>query len=96
MPGNREIGDTPFFPSHNISLTPDEPWDIIAVCQTERSHCQWRLHIEVDVGGQSQMTTVDDNGLPFETTGGDPFAFKTGLYWQWGPNAAFQELLPPP
>ena len=91
------IGEKSFFSSHNISLTSDETSDILVECQTAAAHCQWRLYIEVDARGRRRRKTIDDNGFPFETTGGDPYSFTTGLYWEWGypGDSPFHELLPP-
>lgn len=92
------IDATPFFSSHNITLASDDPTDIIIVCETDTAHCHWRLYIEVDVRGRTRRKTIEDNGWAYETTGGDPYTFITGLYWQWGNpgESVFHELEPPP
>jgi hypothetical protein len=68
-----------FFVSDTIKVRRDEPVDVTVVGTTSSAYCQWRIHIDTLVGEQFHRMTVDDKGLPFETTGCERTEFAAGL-----------------
>ena len=70
---------TAFFVSDTITVRRDEPVDVTIVGTTTSAYCQWRIHIDTLANEQFHRMTVDDKGLPFETTGCDRSEFADGL-----------------
>ena len=62
-----------------ITVQPDEPVTVIVTGTTTTAYCQWRIHIDTEVGDEHRRMTIDDRDLPFQTTGCDRSAFPNGL-----------------
>ena len=67
------------FAANPIIVRTGEPVDVHIIGTTAAAYCQWRVHIDAGVADDFHRMTVDDHGLPFETTGGDRAAFAQGL-----------------
>jgi hypothetical protein len=57
----------------------DEPVAVIVVGTTTSAYCQWRIHLDTEVGGEERRMTVGDRDLPFQTTGCDRSEFPHGF-----------------
>jgi hypothetical protein len=62
-----------------ITVQPDEPVAVIVMGTTTSAYCQWRIHIDTEVGDEHRRITIGDRDLPFETTGCDRSEFANGL-----------------
>jgi len=76
----------PYFEGKTISLAPGEVITIDVTTHPGPLDCRWTLLLDVTVGGERQTVTIDDDGQPFRTTGGDPelathamFAISDGI-----------------
>jgi hypothetical protein len=55
------------------------PVDVLIAGITCTAYCQWRIHLETEVGEERARITVGDRDLPFETTGSEPSVFPRGF-----------------
>jgi hypothetical protein len=62
-----------------ITVRRDQPVDVTVVGTTNSAYCQWRIHIDTEVGDEPRRMTIGDRDLPFETTGCDLAEFADGL-----------------
>jgi hypothetical protein len=62
-----------------ITVRHGEPVDVLIAGTTTSGYCQWRIHLETEVGDEHGRMTIGDRDLPFETTGSAPSAFPRGL-----------------
>ncbi|RGC69122.1 hypothetical protein C5N14_10175 [Micromonospora sp. MW-13] len=53
---------------HSLSLAPGEPLSVDVQAQTDRSYCEWVIEVELDLGGEQRVLTVDDDGRPFRSS----------------------------
>lgn len=71
--------DEPATASDPVTVRHGEPIEVIVVSTTASAYCQWRVHLDTEVGDEHRRMTVDDHLLPFQTTGGDVAAFPRGF-----------------
>ncbi|MFG1802863.1 hypothetical protein ACGFI4_22245 [Micromonospora carbonacea] len=53
---------------HSLTLSPGEPLTVDVQAQTDRSYCEWVIELDVDLGGERRVLTVDDDGRPFRSS----------------------------
>ncbi|MFI1195053.1 hypothetical protein ACH4T9_17575 [Micromonospora sp. NPDC020750] len=53
---------------HSLTLSPGEPLTVDVQAQTDRSYCEWVIELDVALGGERRVITVDDDGRPFRST----------------------------
>jgi hypothetical protein len=68
-----------FLAANTITVRRDATADVSIVGMTTSAYCQWRIHIDAGTGDEFHRMIVDDDGLPFETTGCDRDAFANGI-----------------
>jgi hypothetical protein len=61
----------PYFQANTISLAPGEVLTIDAKAFAGPDDCRWTIELDVVVGGEMTVVTIDDGGVPFRTSGGD-------------------------
>ncbi|MEV4117993.1 hypothetical protein [Micromonospora sp. NPDC049645] len=65
--GGADLG-VAYVDRHSITLSPGEPMSIDVQAQTEQSYCEWVVELDLALGGEKRVITVDDNGQPFRST----------------------------
>ncbi|WP_147457272.1 hypothetical protein [Micromonospora pisi] len=66
-PGDANLG-VAYMDRHSVTLSPGEPLSIDVQAQTERSYCEWVVDLDLALGSEKRVITVDDNGRPFRST----------------------------
>jgi len=62
-----------------VTVRDGAPVDVLVAGLTNAAYCQWRIHLETEVGEERSRITVGDRDLPFQTTGSEPSTFPRGF-----------------
>jgi hypothetical protein len=83
------VGNSPYFDTHNVTVSKGERHEFLVVARALTSRWRWRIAIDVEVGKRRQAVTVDDDGAPFVTTGGEQRRFAKRIDWAWYEGGGF-------
>ena len=61
-----------YFTNRTITVAPGEALTLDVITATETCECRWVLELDVVVDGTPRTVRVDNDGEPFETSGGRP------------------------
>ncbi|MDX6623812.1 MAG: hypothetical protein QOE75_1744 [Solirubrobacterales bacterium] len=77
--------EVPYFQNGNvIVLKKGEVQPVLIVSSVSRDYVAWNLAADLIIDGEEESVTIDDDGHPFELTGGDGDLRYEGYYeWQW-------------
>jgi hypothetical protein len=84
----------PYFERHSIDLTTGESQLLYVLADATTHDCQWRIRVDVQTGRHRTTVTVDDNGLPFRTSGGAEERLRSAAHWYWTVGGRFWDCNP--
>jgi hypothetical protein len=80
--GNR-IGDSPYFPSHNISLEAGEPIPVEIILETQSHFCELQFQATVEIDGRRSAIPLLTGESRIRLTGTPAAGFVDHLMWHW-------------
>jgi len=80
--GNK-LGDTPYFPNHNISLQPGEVFPVELLFTTNTFSCELQLETEIEVDGRRTVVPLLEGDRKIRVTGEPDDGFGERLIWAW-------------
>jgi hypothetical protein len=81
--GVGRVGDAPYYETHHTPLKYGDTHTLYVVGEATREYCQWRVYVETRVGRRRRTITVDNDGLPFVTSGGASERCRVAPLWYW-------------
>jgi hypothetical protein len=77
------IADAHYFASKRISLVPQETFEFNISGIANEIYCEWHLELLCTIAGESGYIIVDNDGVPFRTSGNPVDGFDSDWLWVW-------------